>query len=245
MVLDETEDYIVVDKPAHLLVHPSKPNNPPTLLDGLQGLLAYDIANGARLSIINRLDRDTSGIVLVAKNPGTARRFCIAMERRRFHKHYLAIVHEWPETDTFTVDAPLRRMGEVAPSRIWLKQAVHPEGSSALTRFRVLRRTEAEKHRFALVRAEPVTGRMHQIRAHLRHSGHGIVGDKIYGPSDHWYLEFIEHGWTDAMAAALFMKRQALHAAGLSLPEEGLHWEAPMAGDMAAFLDNTTDASTS
>ena len=89
-VVDETSDYIVVDKPAHLLVHPSKPGNPPTLLDGLRHLLAYDIANGARLSIINRLDRETSGLVLIAKNPETARHFGIAMQDRRIHKEYLS-----------------------------------------------------------------------------------------------------------------------------------------------------------
>ena len=77
-VLAETGDYIVVDKPAPLLIHPSVPGNPPTLLDGLQGLLAYDIANGAALSIINRLDRETSGVVLVAKNKETARNLNLA-----------------------------------------------------------------------------------------------------------------------------------------------------------------------
>ena len=68
VVLDETQDYIVVDKPSPLLVHPSVPGNPPTLLDGIKSLLAYEIANGASLSIINRLDRETSGVVLIAKN---------------------------------------------------------------------------------------------------------------------------------------------------------------------------------
>ena len=78
-VLYETDNFIVVNKPAPLLVHPSVPGNPPTLLDGVKDLLAYDIANGAKLSIINRLDRETSGVVIVAKNKPTARQFGIAL----------------------------------------------------------------------------------------------------------------------------------------------------------------------
>jgi 23S rRNA pseudouridine1911/1915/1917 synthase len=236
-VLDETEDFIVVNKPAHLLVHPSKPGNPPTLLDGLEGLLAFDIANGARLSIINRLDRDTSGIVLIAKNPKAARLFCIAMERRAFKKGYQAIVYGWPETDEFEVDAPLRRKGEITPSPIWLKQIIHPEGAASLTKFKVLLRLERDGQRFALVEAKPVTGRMHQIRVHLQHTGHSIVGDKIYGPSEDWYLRFIDDGWSGEMEHALLMKRHALHAFTLSLPGHDLHWEAPLPDDMCGFLD--------
>ena len=74
-IVEETADYIVVDKPAHQMVHPSGPGNPPTLWDGLRELLAFEIANGSRLSIITRLDRETSGVVLVAKNKATAREF--------------------------------------------------------------------------------------------------------------------------------------------------------------------------
>ena len=236
-VLDETEDYIVVNKPAHLLVHPSKPGNPPTLLDGLEGLLAFDIANGARLSIINRLDRDTSGIVLIAKNPQAARLFCIAMERRQFKKGYQAIVFGWPERDTFEVDAPLLRKGEITPSTIWLKQMMHPDGAASFTRFRVLQRLERDSQKFALIEATPVTGRMHQIRVHLQHTGHSIVGDKIYGPSEGWYLKFIDDGWSDEMEHALLMKRHALHAFTLSLPGHDLHWEAPLPRDMMTFLE--------
>ena len=124
VVVDETDDYIVVDKPAPLLVHPSVPGNPQTLLDGLQGLLAYEIANGATLSIINRLDRETSGLVLVAKNATAARRFSTAMQERVVKKEYIALARGWPEDDDFVVDAPLRRKGEVAESPIWVKQMV-------------------------------------------------------------------------------------------------------------------------
>ena len=235
-MLDESEDFIVVNKPAHLLVHPSKPGNPPTLLDGLQGLLGFDIANGARLSIINRLDRDTSGIVLVAKHSAAARQFCIAMERRQFQKCYQAIVFGWPQADRFEVDAPLRRKGEILPSNIWLKQMIHEDGAQSHTRFKVLRRFKRDSQRFSLIEVKPITGRMHQIRVHSQHTGHSIVGDKIYGPSEEWYLKFIDDGWSQEMEEALLMKRHALHAVALSLPEHNLHWEAPLPDDMKTFL---------
>lgn len=237
-MLDESEDYIVVNKPAHLLVHPSKPGNPPTMLDGLQGLLAFDIANGARLSIINRLDRDTSGIVLIAKHPEAARKFCIAMEKRQFSKGYQAIAYGWPDADQFAVDAPLRRKGEITPSPIWLKQMIHKDGAPSQTRFEVLQRFERSGERYALVKAVPITGRMHQIRVHLQHVGHSIVGDKIYGPSEDWYLKFIDDGWSEEMERALLMKRHALHAFRLELPQHDLLWEAPLPDDMAQFVES-------
>src|SRR6202007_1823236 len=91
-VIDETEDYIVVDKPPLLLAHPTKPDGPPTLWQELRELLAFEIANGGQVSIVNRLDRETSGIVLVAKNAKAARRFGLLMQQQRIAKEYLAIV---------------------------------------------------------------------------------------------------------------------------------------------------------
>lgn len=242
-VLDETDDWIVVNKPAPLQIHPSKPDGAPTLWHGLRELLRYELENGASLSIINRLDRDTSGIVLIAKNKATARMLHKAMMRREVGKEYRAIVWGWPASDTFSVDAPILRRGEVGPTDIYLLQQAHPEGTPALTEFRVLRRFEKSTsagNRFSLVAARPHTGRMHQIRVHLSHAGFPIVGDKLYGPSPAWYLRQIEHGWTPEAAAALLLPRQALHSCLLSIsPENGapLTWTAPIPADMQAFLD--------
>jgi 23S rRNA pseudouridine1911/1915/1917 synthase len=240
-VLAETDDYIVVNKPAPLLIHPSVPGNPPTLLCGMQALLAYEIANGAALSIINRLDRETSGLVLVAKHVSAARNFSRAMERRQSRKQYLAIVWGWPTEDRFTVDAPLIRAGEVRESPIWLQQTVHETGSPSRSEFEVVARfTKATTNgsKFSLLHVKPHTGRMHQIRVHAAHAGFPLVGDKIYGPTPEHYLEHIETGWTPALEQSLLLPRHALHSVSLSIPfgETTLHWNAPLQDDLQNFL---------
>ncbi len=232
-VIEETEDYIVVDKPAPLLVHPSKPSPLPTLWDELRALLAYELANGAVLSIINRLDRETSGVVLVTKHPLAARKFSLAMQHRQTSKRYEALVHGWPEKDAFTVDAPLLRRGEVEESPIWLKRMVHPSGQASVSHVTVLARWLVGNERFARVEVQPVTGRMHQIRVHLSHVGHPIVGDKIYR-DEQCYLTFIESGWTKDLERRLLLPRHALHARALTfhLEDGDLTWEAPFPEDL-------------
>jgi 23S rRNA pseudouridine1911/1915/1917 synthase len=139
-IIDETDDYVVVDKPPFLLVHPTKPNAAPTLWKQLRQLLAFEIAGGGQVSIVNRLDRETSGLVLVAKTSAAARKFGMLMQERRLKKEYLAIVWGWPEWKTKVVDAPLDRQGKHQRSEIWLKQMIHPAGAPAQTEFHVERR---------------------------------------------------------------------------------------------------------
>lgn len=226
-VLDETEDYIVVNKPAPLQIHPGAPNGARTLWHGLCDMLAYEIANGGQVSIINRLDRETSGVVLVAKNAAWARLFGLAMQNREIHKTYAALVHGSPAWDEIDLEAPILRAGDVRECDIWVKQTVHADGAPCRTGFRVLRRFGEE---FTLVEARPETGRMHQIRVHLQHLGLPMVGDKLYGRDDRCYLEFIETGWTPALAERLLIPRQALHSWRLELRSEAFsgEWEAPV-----------------
>jgi 23S rRNA pseudouridine1911/1915/1917 synthase len=258
---------VVVDKPPFLLIHPTKVNGAPTLWKQLRELLAFEIASGGQVSIVNRLDRETSGLVLVAKTAAAARDFGLLMQRRSLCKEYLAIVWGWPEWEHKLVDAPLDRQGKHQESLIWLKQMIHPAGAPAETEFLVERRftrlactercgfdphlhplpgqgeevvkrqVRVGEENFALIRAIPRTGRTHQIRVHLASIGHPIVGDKIYGPDEHLYLRFIETGWTHELEKRLLLPRQALHSARLAADDER-EWTSALPPDLAEFCSS-------
>lgn len=235
-VIDESEDWLVVDKPAPLIVHPANRKPEPTLLGGIEHLLAYEIENGACPAIVNRLDRDTSGVVLVAKHKAAARELGMIFERREVSKEYLAIVIGWPEEDKWECDKPILRAGEIGPSLIWVRQIVHPAGRECRTRFQVEKRFARGEGNFALVRCFPETGRMHQIRVHLSHAGHPIVGDKLYSGDGSNYIHWMARGWTPELAGKLLLPRHALHAARLELQGRGVAWEAGLAKDLADFV---------
>ena len=241
-----------MDKPPFLLVHPTKPGGAPTLWKQLHELLAFEIANGGQVSIVNRLDRETSGLILVAKTSVAARKFGLLMQRCRLRKQYLAIVSGWPEWETKVVDAPLDRQGKHQKSEIWLKQTIHPAGAAAQTEFKVEQRfvrpgpplpatgsavasgRALPTDKFSLIRALPRTGRTHQIRVHLASIGHPIVGDKIYGPDEQFYLRFIETGWTRELERRLLLPRHALHSAKLTIDGE-MEWESALPADLVRF----------
>ncbi|HSI64707.1 MAG TPA: RNA pseudouridine synthase [Candidatus Saccharimonadia bacterium] len=243
-VLEETDEWLAVNKPAPLQIHPSKPSDAGlTLWDGLRELLRYELVNGGQVSLINRLDRETSGVVLVAKTSRTARELGKAMMRRQMRKTYLAIVHGWPEWDRLEVNQPILRQGEVMESRVWVQQRVHPDGAPCLTGFRVMERFEKDitgrgVEKFALIEAEPHTGRMHQIRVHLQFAGHPIVGDKLYGVDEGCYLEFMETNWTPSLESRLILPRQALHSHVLEVktPDREHRWTAPLTADLESFM---------
>src|SRR2546421_4570149 len=125
-IVAETDDFLVVEKPPFLLVHPTKPGSARTLWGELRQLLAFEIANGGQGSIVNRLDRETSGPVLVAKNAAAARRFGVLMQEQRIAKEYLAIVWGWPEWDLQKADSPLPPQGVPRPSPISRQPAIQP-----------------------------------------------------------------------------------------------------------------------
>ena len=238
-ILDETDDYIVVDKPAPLQIHPGSLHGAPTLWHSLRDLLAYELANGGQISITNRLDRETSGTVLVAKNAATARLFGMAMQDHLIRKTYHAIVHGWPEWEEQDLHGPILRKGDVTESEIWVKQMVHGEGAPCQTMFRTLRRVEHERAgKLALIEARPITGRMHQIRVHLSHLGLPILGDKIYGLDEQCYLDFIDTGWTPDIERRIYFSRQALHSHRLEImtPSFSRIWECPLPAEMQAWL---------
>jgi 23S rRNA pseudouridine1911/1915/1917 synthase len=172
-IVDETDDYVVVDKPPFLLIHPTKPNGVPTLWKELRELLAFEIAGGGQVSIVNRLDRETSGLVLVAKTAAAARRFGLLMQRQQVKKEYLAIVWGWPEWERYFVDARIDRQGKHQESAIWLKQMIHPSGAPAQTEFYVERRFAR-----SMATPSPVASR-HPLRGQGEDDGEGRK--KVHG----------------------------------------------------------------
>jgi 23S rRNA pseudouridine1911/1915/1917 synthase len=250
-IVDETDDYAAIDKPPFLLIHPTKPDGTRTLWQELRGLFAFEIAAGGQVSIVNRLDRETSGLVLIAKKADVARRFGLLMQRRQLKKEYLAIVRGWPDWERKIVNSPLVRQGKHQWSAIWLKQTIHPAGAPAQTEFHVERcfarspgrarpsgvpiESARPVEKFSLVRAIPHTGRTHQIRVHLASIGHPIVGDKIYGPDEQLYLCFIKSGWTPELDRQLLLPRHALHSARLAIEGEN-EWTSPLPPDLVEFI---------
>lgn len=236
-IIYETDEILVVEKPAPLLVYRSKPNQTDSLLDRLNDLFAYDIANGKKLSVITRLDRETSGVCLFAKTENSARELGIAMQEHQFKKTYQLICWGWPEEDNFTINQSIRREGEITENiRVYIKQCAHPNGAEACTTFTILKRFNKKTsngEKFSIVQAKPVTGRTHQIRVHMASIGHPIVGDKLYGnPGENAYLDFINQGWSKELHQQLLLRRQALHATELTWPEKELQWESSWPVDL-------------
>ncbi|MDO4528467.1 MAG: RluA family pseudouridine synthase [bacterium] len=235
-VLYEDEGVLVVDKAAPLLTHPTGEKNEPTLWHGVRDLLVYELATGGQVSFINRLDRETSGITLVAKTAEAAGELGKAMQNRLLHKEYYAVVQGIPLWQRAICAEPILRMADVAETRVYVRQCCHPQGKSCRTEAEVLQRCP-ESNR-ALVLCRPHTGRMHQIRVHMAYLGHPLVGDKIYGGDESCYLDFMAQGWTPQLEARLGIPRHALHACRLRFPWQGeeICVESPLPQDLAALL---------
>ncbi len=223
----------VVAKPGDVVCHPSKAGPWSSLVGAVR-----EHAQLATAHLVFRLDRETSGIVVLAKDPKMASRLQTAMQERKVGKTYTAIL-TGELKEAVTVNQPL---GDDVSSPVFVKSAVRPDGQAAVTHFEPVAWGEehsgaGERRKFTLARVVTETGRKHQIRAHAQWLGHWIVGDKIYGPDARCYLEFIDHGWTPALAEKLMLERQALHCAQIDLRPAGMEYvfTAPLAEDMQAF----------
>lgn len=215
----------VIDKPAGLVVHPGAGHRAHTLQNAL---LALDpgLALVPRAGLVHRLDKDTSGLLVVARTPEAHAALVAALTARQVQRQYIAVC-AGVMTGGGTVDQPIGRHRTVRT-----RMAVRSDGREAVTHYRVLKRYRAH----TLVRVELETGRTHQIRVHLAHIGYPIVGDPVYGarrrlpPKPHPQL----------VAELTRFGRQALHAARLQLthPLTGreVSWESPLPPDMAALV---------
>jgi 23S rRNA pseudouridine1911/1915/1917 synthase len=213
--LVHTDDQLaVIDKPADLVVHPAPGHRGPTLVDVLGDLLGG--GEPGRPGIVHRLDRDTSGLMLVARTEEAHRRLAAMIKRREVGREYLALVEGRPPSRAGTIDAPLGR-DHRAPER----RAVRGRGArDARTHFTVLETLPAD----SLVEVRLETGRTHQVRAHFAAIGHPIAGDPRYGHAG-------RHG----------LERQFLHSARLRLEHpftgEELVFESELPADLAAALE--------
>ncbi len=187
--------------------------------------------------LVNRLDRETSGVVLVAKAAPIAGELGKLMATEgAVVKQYWAIVHGHVTGDRFTIDAPL---GRDEASVVAIKDTVRRDGAPARTTVEVRRRLVVDGQPFTWLDVTPATGRKHQIRIHLAHAGHAVVGDKLYGPDEQIYLRFVTRAMTDADRQLMRVDHHLLHARTLAFEWRGRGWRFEAAADArwAAWVD--------
>ncbi|HEY1173272.1 MAG TPA: RluA family pseudouridine synthase [Verrucomicrobiae bacterium] len=213
-VIHEDDEFLVINKPADLVCHPTKGD----IYSSLISRVRIHLGESINPHLINRLDRETSGLVLVAKTDEAAKQLRKKWESREVRKIYQTIVHGHVATDGGLIDAPL---GKDEKSIVAIKDCVRPDGANSQTVYKVLKRFTRTEGDFSLLEVELLTGRKHQIRIHLSHIGHPIVGDKIYGGDETLYLALVESRLTEEQRQRLILHCQALHAGELRFQWQG------------------------
>ena len=227
-ILASDEYFLAIDKPAGLPMHTTAKFWKNTLVAILRERYPEE-----GVQICHRIDRETSGVLLIARSREAASFLKRSFANRTVKKTYLALVHGVPSPSSGVIDAPMR----LVESPTHLKMGVESDGLPAVTRYKVL--TAFANH--ALVQATPETGRQHQIRVHLAHLGHPIVGDKLYGASEQAFMNYCDSGMTPELLE-LFdgLPRHALHAAKLIFPhpqtKEMITVESPLPEDLRNYM---------
>jgi len=244
-VLHEDGDLLAVSKSGNIPVHACGVFITHTLIARLREDFGPDI------NLCHRLDRETSGVVVLAKNKEANRALAGKFARGEVEKRYVAVVHGAVAEDDFTIDAPIGKVdvrfqypveyewGKENDLATYLpKRVVDVEnGKPARTRCEVVRSAGD----FTVLRVTPEQGRTNQIRVHLAHAGHPIVGDKIYALTGEVRDEMLRDGLTDRVCAALVLERHALHCGWLRFAHprtgETMEVEAPVPADMTRLMD--------
>ncbi|HVM60438.1 MAG TPA: RluA family pseudouridine synthase [Verrucomicrobiae bacterium] len=228
-VVFEDDHILVADKPGGMVCHSAQRPEYGSLAEWLR---EHGVATPR---MINRLDRETSGLVVVAKNEAAAKSLGKAVLKREIEKEYLAICWGEFKEDRGVIDQPI---AVSQTSAVYTKRVVDAAaGKPSCTEFAVEKRLRG----FTVVRLTPRTGRAHQLRVHLSWLGHPIVGDKVYGPDETLYLQFIKDGVTNTMLDKLLLPRHALHAERVAFlhprTRERAAFVAPLPNDMRTFIE--------
>jgi 23S rRNA pseudouridine1911/1915/1917 synthase len=238
-VLYEDEWLAVINKPADMVVHPARGNWTGTLANALAYRFreALSRENGTiRPGIVHRLDRDTSGVILIAKDDRVHRELATQFEKRTVHKEYLALTLGELDRDSDYIEAAIKHHPRDREKMIVATDPDDPEAKPACSYYEVLERFRG----YTLVKFQPRTGRTHQIRVHLLHVGCPILADRMYGGRSQLLLSDL-HPSVPSDADEVLLDRQALHAFRLRFkhPRRGvwLEVEAPLPADMRRTLE--------
>ncbi|MBI3305058.1 RluA family pseudouridine synthase [Candidatus Parcubacteria bacterium] len=228
-VISETAAYVVVNKPAGVLTHPTSRAEPDTIIAAVLKRWPEVGRVGdstIRPGLVHRLDRDTSGALIIAKTQRMFTELKSLFQKRKVNKTYLALVHGTVREDEGFVDLAIGRSTKGSVRRVTALSRVAKDLKSARTRFRVLKRLTAGKTDFALLEISPETGRTHQIRVHLAHLGHPVAGDELYRQK--------------RTAPPTGLKRLFLHALRLEIPfpDGEKTFESPLPAELKTILSS-------
>jgi 23S rRNA pseudouridine1911/1915/1917 synthase len=240
-IVYEDDDLAIINKPAGMMVHAGAgatedQRNRGTLVNALLHHFATLSAVGGetRPGIVHRLDKETSGLIVVAKNDDAHRKLAAQFARREVKKTYIALVHGWPKKDHGTITASISR-DRLRRIRMTTRGT---GGRDAVSHYTVIRRLESSFGKFTLVEVKIDTGRTHQIRVHMASLGHAVVGDALYGAPREMRAR---RGRATDEGGAISLTRNFLHSARLELTHprtgEKIAMKSPLPPELQAFLE--------